>query len=116
MEHTLTIYAADAVYTLRVAHGANLRQTLLTAGFSPYAALTRRANCGGRGICATCGVWLAAGAPAPTHWHDRLAAEWGYPRLSCQISIADDLTVRLVDNKLIWGARDPERRWREDEP
>jgi ferredoxin len=112
--HQLTVISGEQRQILTVAHGANLRQTLLDNGFSPYAALTRRLNCGGNGLCATCGVWLEQGAGDPEHWHDHLAAAFGYPRLSCQISITGDLTVRLLSDKRIWGDRDPARarRWR----
>jgi ferredoxin len=103
---------ADEI-TLTVAHGANLREALLGAGLSPYTALPARVNCGGRGICATCGVWIETNEPAPAHWHDQLASRFGYPRLSCQIRVESDMTIRLLSDKLIWGARDGRRarRW-----
>lgn len=102
--HTLTVWKDGRKHTLKIPPGTNLRQTLLEAGLSPYTQYTRRLNCGGRGLCATCGVWLAEGeAPAPVHWHDKAADRFGYPRLSCQITIAGDLTVFFVD-KLIWGS------------
>lgn len=86
---------------LEVAAGTVLRDALLDAGLSPYTALTQRANCGGRGLCATCGVFLDPAPPA-RHWHDRLAAAWGYPRLSCQVRVARDLAVEIPD-KAVWG-------------
>ncbi len=107
----LRIITTTQEIMLTVPAGANLRQVLLDATLSPYTILTRRANCGGRGICATCGVWIDADEPAPEHWHDKLAAQFGYPRLSCQITIQDDMTVRLVQDKWIWGSRDAARRW-----
>jgi ferredoxin len=85
--------------------GRNLRALLLDAGLSPYTRLTSRANCGGRGICATCGVRIRAGAEPPTHWHDRLADRFGYPRLSCQVTVDDDMTVDLPE-KVVWGGRE----------
>jgi len=97
-----------------VQHGANLREVLLAHGFSPYTALTRVANCGGRGLCATCGVWIEEAEPRPQHWHDRLASRFGYPRLSCQITIERDMTVRLLEDKFIWGDRDGQRARRYD--
>lgn len=109
--HTLTVLIDETRHTLVVPHGANLRRALLDARLSPYATLTRQINCGGRGLCATCGVWLEEGSPAPAHWHDQLAAQFGYPRLSCQVSVTHDLIVRLVRDKRIWGRRDPARRW-----
>lgn len=107
----LKIITAAQEITLVVPAGTNLRQALLSAHLSPYTVLTRRANCGGRGICATCGVWIDAGEPAPVHWHDKLAAQFGYPRLSCQITLQHDMTIRLVDDKWVWGSRDAARRW-----
>jgi ferredoxin len=95
--------------------GDNLRRLLLAHNLSPYTAITKNLNCGGRGICATCGVRVDSDADdsgasiAPDHWHDKLASRFGYPRLSCQITITDDMTVRLVDDKIIWGSRNPER-------
>ncbi len=109
--HTLTVIASEARHILVVPHGVNLRRALVDAGLSPYAALTRQLNCGGRGLCATCGVWIEGAPLQPKHWHDRLAARFGYPRLSCQVAVTHDLTVRLVSDKHIWGRRDPTRRW-----
>jgi len=94
---------------IEVNSGDNLRETLLAHGVSPYTSVTRRLNCGGRGLCATCGVWIDEAAPAPEHWHDRLAADFGYPRLSCQITVETDMTIRLVEDKVIWGGRDAQR-------
>ncbi|NJL05068.1 MAG: 2Fe-2S iron-sulfur cluster binding domain-containing protein [Chloroflexaceae bacterium] len=108
----LTVYAGAQGYRFWVRRGTNLRRVLLALSLSPYAPLTRQRNCGGRGLCATCGVWLEQGEPPPTHWHDALAAQYGYPRLSCQITLEADLTVRLLTDKLIWGQRDPLRRSR----
>lgn len=106
----LTILRGAERQTVAVKCGENLRQVLLSQGYSPYAILTRRANCGGRGLCATCGVWIEEGVPEPQHWHDWAAAYAGYPRLSCQITINADMTVRILDGKIIWGARDGKRR------
>lgn len=110
----LTILYENTQTEIMVEAGSNLRRTLLANGFSPYTALTKIANCGGRGICATCGVWVEEHETAPTHWHDQLAARFGYPRLSCQITIQDDMTVRILDDKFIWGDRDGSRakRWK----
>lgn len=87
--------------------GSNLRDVLLAYDFSPYTPLTRQLNCGGRGLCATCGVWIEAGEPEPVHWHDRWARKFGYPRLSCQIRVDAPMTVRQVD-KWVWGNS---RKW-----
>lgn len=102
----LTVLIGDVTRTLEVESGANLRHVLLAADISPYAPLARKANCNGRGLCATCGVHILANAPAPIHWHDRLAARFGYPRLSCQIAVRDDMAVRILTDKWIWGRRE----------
>jgi ferredoxin len=101
----LRVWVDDCMHVLSVPKGANLRQVLLEACLSPYAPITQKLNCGGRGLCATCGVWLEDDKPAPAHWHDHLAQRFGYPRLSCQISVEEEMTVRLVTDKVIWGAR-----------
>ncbi|WP_135364861.1 2Fe-2S iron-sulfur cluster-binding protein [Halosimplex halophilum] len=83
--------------------GTILRDALLAAGLSPHGRYARRVNCGGRGLCATCGVRLAE-PPDPDHWHDDLADRFGYPRLSCQLRVRDGTTVKLLD-KRVWGER-----------
>jgi ferredoxin len=105
-QHCVRVYDGADGHTLEVAAGANLRRVLLRHDLSPYTRWTEAANCGGRGLCATCGVRLAD-PPAPTHWHDRVAARYGYPRLSCQITVDRPLTVYLLPDKTIWGGRDP---------
>ena len=100
----VVVEADDGETELTVQRGRTLRDVLQEAGLSPYTALTERANCGGRGLCATCGVRLETEV-APDHWHDELAERFGYPRLSCQVTVDRDLRVRLVDDKLIWGGR-----------
>ncbi|MEM6698430.1 MAG: 2Fe-2S iron-sulfur cluster-binding protein [Bacteroidota bacterium] len=77
---------------------------LLANGISPYTSITQNFNCGGRGICATCGVWIIENELTPTHWHDKAAQRFGYSRLSCQITIEQPMTIELVD-KWIWGGR-----------
>jgi len=84
--------------------GRVLRDVLREAGRSPHSRAGQRVNCGGRGLCATCGVRLAD-PPDPEHWHDDLAARFGYPRLSCQVRVRDGMHVR-VPGKLVWGGRE----------
>lgn len=104
-EHSVHVWDGERWHTLSAPDGANLRQVLLQHSLSPYTPLTQRVNCGGRGLCATCGVLLLREPPAPTHWHDRLADRYGYPRLSCQITIRRPLVVHLLPDKRIWGTR-----------
>lgn len=105
--HPVRVYDGTEWHTLDVCDGANLRRVLLAHGLSPYTRWTESANCRGRGLCATCGVRLDD-PPAPTHWHDQLAARYGYPRLSCQITVDRSLTVYLLPEKTVWGRRRPE--------
>ncbi|WP_348610022.1 2Fe-2S iron-sulfur cluster-binding protein [Halobaculum rarum] len=102
----------DDEVTLHVEHGARLRDALLAADrddadldLSPYATATERINCGGRGLCATCGVRVIDG-PEASHWHDRLAERFGYARLSCQIVVSEPMTVELLTEKRVWGGRE----------
>ncbi|WP_254279506.1 2Fe-2S iron-sulfur cluster binding domain-containing protein [Haloarcula marina] len=83
--------------------GAVLRDVLLDTGVSPHGRYARRLNCGGRGLCATCGVRVAD-PPDPDHWHDDLADRFGYPRLSCQLRVFDGMAVRVLDKRM-WGTR-----------
>ncbi|PSQ14076.1 ferredoxin [Halobacteriales archaeon QS_8_69_73] len=99
----VTVVDGDEETTLSVAEGRVLRDALQEAGFDVYGAVSRQANCGGRGLCGTCGVRLAdPPAPEPEQWHDAAAERWGYPRLSCQIQVTEPLTVELVE-KVVWG-------------
>lgn len=104
---SLVVRHTDGETTLTVRRGRVLRDVLREHDLSPYTRVTERANCGGRGICATCGVRLRVG-PEPTHWHDRLADRFGYPRLSCQVSVEEGMVVELDEEKLVWGRRESE--------
>lgn len=93
--------------TIDVEAGTTLRDALLHHGFDVYGSVSKRANCGGRGLCGTCGVRVDP-EPEPEHWHDAAAARFGYPRLSCRITVEAPLTVRLVEKRL-WGQLLPRR-------
>lgn len=104
---SVTVVDGDSTTTISVERGATLRDALLERGFSVYGSVSKHANCGGRGLCATCGVEVDP-APESTHWHDAAAARFGYPRLSCQISVSEPLTVRLLERR-VWGQVLPRR-------
>ncbi|MFW6435483.1 MAG: 2Fe-2S iron-sulfur cluster-binding protein [Halovenus sp.] len=97
----VTVIQDGAETTIEVEQGRILRDALLDAGFQVYGTVSKYANCGGRGLCATCTVEVDP-APAPTHWHDAAAVRFGYPRLSCQIAVEEPMQVRLLD-KHVWG-------------
>ncbi|MFB6303697.1 MAG: 2Fe-2S iron-sulfur cluster-binding protein [Haloferacaceae archaeon] len=104
-EATVTVRHGDEETVVTAERGRTLRDVLVENGLSPYTAVTERANCGGRGLCATCGVRIREGEAPPTRLHDRFAERFGYPRLSCQIPVEGDLTVEIPD-KLVWGRRE----------
>lgn len=104
--HRVRVHDGNEWHEIEAEDGANLRRVLLRNDLSPYTRWTESANCGGRGLCATCGVRLE-NPPAPEHWHDRLATRYGYPRLSCQITVDRPLTVYLLPDKRVWGRREP---------
>ena len=102
----VTVRVGDYETTIAAERGTVLRDLLLEHGLSPYGSVSRVTNCGGRGLCGTCGVEFEDDEPAPDHWHDRAAARFGYPRLSCQIRVDAPLTVRLPE-KVLWGQLRP---------
>ncbi|QCC46236.1 2Fe-2S iron-sulfur cluster-binding protein [Halobellus limi] len=104
----LTVLDGDDETVLEVERGVVLRDALVDRGFPVYGTVSRHANCGGRGLCATCTVEVDP-APEPTHWHDAAARRFGYPRLSCQVRVEEPTTVRLLD-KRVWGQLLPRRR------
>ena len=104
----VTVITSGDETVIEVERGSNLRETLLKRGFLVYGTISQHANCGGRGLCGTCGVEVEP-APKPVHWHDAAAARFGYPRLSCCMVVEKPLTVRLLD-KYVWGQVLPRQR------
>ena len=98
---SVTVIDGDDEQTIEVERGRKLRDALLERDFEVYGTISKHANCGGRGLCATCTVDIEP-TIAPEHWHDRAAVQFGYPRLSCQITVEEPLTVRLLE-KHVWG-------------
>jgi ferredoxin len=103
----VTVVDGDSEQRLSVERGQTLRDALLDNDLDVYGTLSKYANCGGRGLCATCTVEVDP-APEPTHWHDAGAVRFGYPRLSCCIEVTEPMTVRLLD-KHVWGQVLPRR-------
>ena len=103
----VTVATQDGETTIGIERGDVLRDALLERGFDVYGTVSQYANCGGRGLCATCTVEVDP-APEPSHWHDAAAVRFGYPRLSCCIEVEEPLTVRLLD-KHVWGQVFPRR-------
>ena len=101
----LTIHQSTGILEIEIPTGSNLRRELLDRDISPYSRMTRKLNCGGNGLCATCGVEILSEPVPPTHWHDKLAHRYRYPRLSCQITVTKDMSIRIMEEKKVWGKR-----------
>ncbi len=102
----MTVVDGDSETTIRVPSGTVLRDALCEHGFSVYGSISRVANCGGRGLCGTCGVRIEESVPA-AGYHDAAAKRFGYPRLSCRIAVTEPLTVELIE-KVLWGQLRPD--------
>ena len=89
--------------------GDNLREVLLKHRIEMYGKISQYIHCGGRGLCATCGVYVLSKQIVPNHWHDKLASAFGYPRLSCQIVVEEGMIIKVPDNKIMWGQLLPKR-------
>lgn len=101
----VTVIDGDDETSIEVRPGTVLREALGAHGFEVYGSVSRVANCGGRGICGTCGVRIREDLPA-AGVHDAAAKRWGYPRLSCRIRVTEPITVELVE-KVVWGQLRP---------
>jgi ferredoxin len=105
---TVTVIDGSESRRIEVERGRTLRDVLLDHDLPVYGTVSRHANCGGRGLCATCTVEVDP-APEPEHWHDAAAVRFGYPRLSCCLAVTEPVTVRLLD-KHVWGQILPRRQ------
>lgn len=94
--HTVRVWDGDAWHDLDVQDGANLWQALCEHDLQPQGRLTRVLNCQGKGHCATCAVDVEGDAPEPDQWLDAMLAKSGSGRLSCQMEVDRDLTVRIA--------------------
>lgn len=95
--------------TLEADVGDNLRRVLLDSGHSPHNGSAEYTNCRGNAICGTCAVEIVEGevsSPASKE-HRRLtlpphSLDSGL-RLSCQVTIQDDLVVEKHPG--YWGQK-----------
>ncbi len=99
------ITLANENTTIEVPVGANLRRALLNNGVSPYIGLAKLINCRGFELCGTCRVEVVDGKGASTRREDEeqtlISSTPFYARrieknirLSCQTSVAGDMTVK----------------------
>jgi len=93
----IRIHGSDKV--IQAEKGANLRKILLANKIKIYAFPDGFLNCRGVGICGTCLVKIAEAEnvqpAAHTFFETEQALSRGEYRLSCQVTIEGDLTVRL---------------------
>ncbi|MGF1490520.1 MAG: 2Fe-2S iron-sulfur cluster-binding protein [Prochloraceae cyanobacterium] len=90
----LRVWDGKTWHELTVSKGSNLRSILLERGLSPHNFITQYFNCQGNGFCGSCAVKIEGNAPQPSQWLDRIAAQFG-DRLSCQISVEEDMTIKI---------------------
>jgi ferredoxin len=96
---------------VEVEAGRRLRAIALDAGVYPNREFLRGVNCGGRGICGTCKVWVhpasdrAVNAP---NTREKIHGAGGGRRLACQTQVLGDVEVTTMpggDDRL-----DPKRK------
>lgn len=91
--------------TIEVPVGANLRRVLLNNGVSPYIGIAKLINCRGLEMCGTCRVEVVDGKGASSRKDDEeqtlISSTPFYARkieknirLSCQVSVTGDITVK----------------------
>lgn len=93
--HTLKVVDGEDEHIIDAQHGRTLRAVLQEHGLSPHGWLTRHLNCQGQGHCAACTVEVQEGDPDSDQWLDAYLSSQSLGRLSCQIDITEDLTVRV---------------------
>jgi len=93
--HTLKVYDGEDAHTIRVQHGRTLRTVLSEHDLSPHGWITQHVNCQGQGHCVACTVQVQEGDPDADQWLNAYLAEQDLGRLSCQIDVTQDLTVRV---------------------
>lgn len=93
--HTITVCTDDERQRIEVEQGLTLRQALRNHDLSPHSAVTDVANCGGWGHCGLCTVEVLDGASSPTKTLDKTLSGMGMGRLSCLITVEDDMRIRL---------------------
>lgn len=93
--HAVAVKKSDVWHDLEVEHGRSLRAVLRENKLSPHGWLTQHLNCDGQGHCSACAVEVDVGAEEPDQWLDRFLDENGAGRLSCQITVTQDMSVRV---------------------
>ena len=85
--------------TLDVQAGRSVREIALEAGIYPNREYFRGFNCGGRGLCGTCKVWLREltdHAVSPPNMRERFHGMGDGRRLACQARVQGDIEVTTM--------------------
>ena len=93
--HTVSVHDGTEWHEFEVSHGRTLRAALWEHGLPPHGSLTSYLNCGGQGHCALCTVDIENGEEDPNQWLDSFLHAQDVGRLSCQVDVTQDMTVRL---------------------
>jgi ferredoxin len=93
--HTVEVWEGDTRHEIEVEDGAVLRNALTENDLSPHGWASSTLNCQGQGHCGACTVDIEGDAPEPDQWLDGLLAQQDAGRLSCQMTVDRDLTVRI---------------------
>ncbi len=83
-------------HAVEVSSGRSLREIALEAGIHPNREWFRGVNCGGRGLCGTCKVWVkpkAAGAVSEPNLREKVHGMGDGRRLACQTRVLGDIEV-----------------------
>jgi len=83
-EVKINIKIGERQSDLLVTAGANLRTSLLLAGFSPYQGVFKKLNCGGMGLCGSCLVGVRESSQL-------------WDRRSCQIQCYQDIVIEIFE-------------------
>ncbi len=102
------VFTSGQSEIIKTNQGETIRDALLVNGINPHGKWAKRLNCGGNGLCATCGIKLLSNPIDANHLHDKLAHRYGYLRLSCQLTVETDMVILVDDNKSLWGKKSNE--------
>ena len=99
--------------------GSNLRKLMLKSGVTPYHGIASLTNCRGHNFCGTCAVEVVDGKGAAPRGQDEEATLVGNLlvakiveknlRLSCQTTVAGDMTVKTHPARIIDRPKTKER-------
>lgn len=89
------VHFLNEAITVTVPAGSNLLDVAEQNGIQIYRGMWPHMNCGGRGLCGRCGVWVprSEGASGRTLF-ERFRRVQGELRLACRVRVMGDVEVR----------------------